>query len=197
MRIDENVPAGTVQPGAGRRAPAGRAGLAILALCAVAVAPSARADSVGLTVEGFGGWQHLRPSASGVGSAIGGSEGTAIVGGDALVRLGGLGLGLAADKTVTGSAQPWAGSAVAGLLLDLPLGLRVDALGEIGRRATRFGDLFRSGGATFVGLRPGVGFQLGPSPVRLGVTGLVRWPTSGGSFGSPDYGIVGRVGLDL
>ncbi len=138
---------------------------------------------------------NLHPSTTSVGNAIGGREGTAIVGGDVLAGLGGLGLGLAVDKTVSGSARPWAGSVMAGLLIDLPLSLRIDALGEIGRRAHDFDDLLHSSGATFVGLRPGVSFQLGSSPVRLGVTGLARWPTSGGSIGSPDYGIVGRVGF--
>jgi hypothetical protein len=195
--VEKGLPRDTAPTGRRRREPLRRGAFALLAAGVLAMAPLARADPVGVSVEGFGGWQHLRPSTSGVGSAISGSEGTAIFGGDVLVRLGGLGLGLAADKTVSGSAKPWAGSAMAGFLFDLPLGLRVDALGEVGRRAPEFGDLFRSSGATFVGLRPGVSFQLGPSPVRLGITGLARWPTSGGSFGSPDYGIVGRVGLEL
>ncbi len=162
----------------------------------LAAAPAARADnSVG--IEAYGGWQNLQLSTGSVGNAIAGSEGTAIIGGDILGRFGGLGLGLAVDKTVSGNAQPWAGSIVAGLLIDLPLSLRVEALGEIGRRARDFGDLFGSNGATFLGLRPGVSFGLGPSPLRLGITGLVRWPTSGGDFGSPDFGIVGRVGFEL
>ncbi len=167
-----------------------------LVLTILAVAPAARADdSVG--IEAYGGWQHLQLSTSSVGNAIAGSEGTAIIGGDVLGQFGGLGLGLAVDKTVSGSAQPWAGSIMAGLLIPLPLSFRIDALGEIGRRAPSFGDLFGSNGATFVGLRPGVSFRLGLSPVRLGITGLVRWPTSGGDFGSPDFGIVGRVGFEF
>lgn len=172
-----------------------RRGLLVLAVGALLAAPAARADS--LTLEAIGGWQNLQPSSTSVGNAIAGREGTAIVGGDALANLGGLGLGLGVDKTVSGSAQPWAGSLMAGLLIDLPLSLRIDALGEIGRRAGAFGDLFHSSGVAFLGLRPGVSFRLGPSAVRLGVTGLVRWPTGSGASGSPDYGIVGRVGLEL
>ena len=129
-------------------------------------------------------------------NAINGSEGTAIVGGDLLVDLGGLGLGVAVDKTVSGSAQPWAGSLVAGFLPDVLL-FRLELLGEIGRRAGSFEDLFGSKGSTFVGLRPGLSFRLALLPVRLGVTGLVRWPTSNGDLGSPDYGLVGKVGFEL
>ena len=172
-----------------------RWGALILALGILIAAPAARADS--LTAEAIGGWQNLQPSTTSVGNAIAGREGTAIFGADILADIGGLGLGLGFDKTVSGSAQPWAGSIMAGLLIDLPLSLRIDALGEIGRRAPYFGDLFRSSGVTFLGLRPGVSFRLGPSPVRLGLTGLVRWPTGSGSTGSPDYGIVGRVGLEF
>ncbi len=170
----------------------------LLAVGILAAAPAARADSdVSLGVEVLGGWQNLQPSTGSVGNAISGREGTGIIGGDVLARLGGLGLGIAADKTVSGSAQPWAGSLLAGFLFDLPFSIRVDALGEAGRRAGEFGDLFRSSGVTFLGVRPGVSFHLGPSPVRLGVTGLVRWPTSGGRFDSPDYGFLGRVGFEL
>lgn len=172
-----------------------RHGPLVLAVGILFSAPAARADSV--TLEAIGGWQNLQPSTTSVGNAIAGREGTGIVGADLLANLGGLGLGVGVDKTVSGSAQPWAGSLMAGFLIDLPLSLRIDALGEIGRRAGVFGDLFHSTGVTFLGLRPGISFLLGPSPVRLGVSGLVRWPTGSGASGSPDYAIVGRIGLDL
>jgi hypothetical protein len=29
------------------------------------------------------------------------------------------------------------------------------------------------------------------------VGGLIRWPTSGGDFGSPTYGIVAKVGVEF
>jgi hypothetical protein len=166
-------------------------------LCAIAASPAARART-SLTLEGFGGWQHLElhNPAQQVANAINGSEGTGIVGGDALVDLSGLGLGVAVDKTVSGSSQPWAGSLMAGFLADL-LPIRLELLGEVGRRARDFGDIFASNGSTFVGVRPGVSFRLAELPIRLGVTGLVRWPTSNGSVGSPDYGIVGKVGFEV
>ena len=169
----------------------------LVVLFDLASAPNARADA-SITVEGFAGWQHLelRNPAQQVANAINGSEGTAILGGDLLLDLSGLGLGLAVDKTASGSAQPWAGSIVAGFLPDLLL-FRLELLGEIGRRAGDFGDLFASKGATFVGLRPGLSFRLAALPVRLGVNGLVRWPTSHGEFGSPDFGLVGKIGFEL
>jgi hypothetical protein len=174
-----------------------RAFRAVLALVALAASSAARANT-SLTLEAFGGWQHLeiQNPAQQIANAVNGSEGTGIAGGDVLLNLSGLGLGVAVDKTVSGSAQPWAGSIMGGFLLDL-LPIRLEALGEIGRRAGSFGDIFASNGATFVGLRPGVSFRLAQLPLRLGVTGLVRWPTSNGSVGSPDYGIVGRVGFEV
>ncbi len=162
----------------------------------VAVATPAAAHAASLTVEGYGGWQHLQLSRQSVGSAIGGSEGTGLFGGDLLLDLGGLGLGVALDKTVSGDAQPWAGSIMAGFLPEL-LGVRLELLGEMGRRARDFGDIFDSPGATFLGLRPGVSFRLAASPLRIGVGGLVRWPTSNGEFGSPDYSILGRIGFEF
>jgi len=170
----------------------------LVALLALVAAPAARATPLSLNIEGFGGWQHLElhNPAQQVANAINGSEGTAIVGGDVLLDLTGLGVGVAVDKAVSGNAQPWAGSIMAGFLPDLML-LRLELLGEVGRRARDFGDLFSSNGSTFIGLRPGVSFRLAALPVRLGVTGLVRWPTSNGDIGSPDYGIVGKVGFEL
>lgn len=168
----------------------------LLVLAALVMAPAARAD-MSLGVEAFGGWQNLHLSTQSVANAAGGTEGTAILGGDALLNLGGLGAGVALDKTVSGAGQPWAGSIMAGFLYDFPLGLRLEALGEIGRRGRDFGDVFGSSGATFLGLRPGVSFRIPVSPLRLGVTGLVRWPTSNSDIGSPDFGIVGRIGFEL
>lgn len=170
--------------------------LLVLAIVTAAAAPAARAD-LSLGVEGFGGWQNLHLSSQSVGNAVSGTEGTAILGGDVLLDLAGLGLGVAVDKTVSGAAQPWAGSIMAGFLYGFPLGLRLEALGEIGRRARDFGDVFGSSGATFLGLRPGVSVRIPVTPIRLGVTALLRWPTSNGDIGSPDFGIIGRVGFEL
>jgi hypothetical protein len=184
---------GAIAPARGSRSEPLRGIALAIALGALVAAPAARADV--LNVEAIGGWQNLQPSTTSVGNAIAGREGTAILGGDVLVGLGGLGLGLGVDKTVSGSARPWAGSVMAGFLIPLPLGVRVDALGELGRRATEFDSLLHSG-TTFLGLRPGVSVPVGTSPIRLGLTGLARWPTSGGSLGSPDYAILGRVSFE-
>ncbi len=175
---------------------------ALLAIACLAAAPPARAAGLtgsSVTLEGFGGWQNLdvHAPASSIAGAVSGTEGTAIVGGDVLGKLGLFGLGLSLDKTVSGSVQPWAGSVMLGLLLDVLPSLRLEALGEAGRHGSSFGDMFGSSGRTFLGLRPGVSFRLLPTPVRFGVTALVRWPTSGSDLGSPSYGFVGKVGLEL
>jgi hypothetical protein len=182
------------QAGARPSPRARRAVGALVVRVALTAAPAARAGTIDL--EAYGGWQHLRLSPGSVGNALEGDEGTGLLGVDLLGRIGSLGLGLSLDKTVSGQAQPWAGSIVAGFLIDLPLTLRIEALGEIGRRSRDLGDLFGAPGSTFLGLRPGLSFRLGPSPVRVGITGLARWPTSGGDIGSPDYGIVGRIGYE-
>lgn len=174
----------------------------ILAVSALSVAPAARAaDLVGdsLTIEAFGGWQNLNVNnpATSVANATKGTEGTAIFGGDILAKLSLFGFGLSLDKTVSGAFQPWAGSIMAGVVFDILPSLRIEGLGEAGRIGRDFGDMFGSNGTWFLGLRPGVSFRLLPTPIRFGVSGLVRWPTSGGDFGSPNYGIVGRVGFEL
>ncbi len=160
-------------------------------LTVVVAAPAAHA--AGATVEVFGGWQDLQFSRQSLGNAVAGREGTAIFGADLMLNLSGLGLGASIDKTVSGTAEPWAGSLMAGFITDM-LPIRIELLGELGRRGGAFGDVFNSDGATVVGLRPGVSFGLAAVPLRIGASGLVRWNTSGGS---PDYGIVGRVGVDL
>lgn len=177
-----------------------RIALALSTAALLAGASAARAQSLtssSVVIEGFGGWQNLQLSRGSVGQAISGDEGTAIVGGDLLLRGGLLGVGVLVDKTVNGNAQPWAGSILAGFLIDPLPALRVELLGELGRRARDFGDLFSSTGSTMLGLRPGVSFRLAAMPIRLGVSGIVRWPWSGGDVGSPDYGFVGRVGFEF
>ncbi len=174
-----------------------RMALIAAAAAALAATPAARANT-SINLEGFGGWQDLRLSTQSLGNAVGSREGTVIVGGDLMLDLSGLGLGVLVDKTVSGSlGQPWSGSILAGFLLDLLPSLRIEAVGEVGRRGRDFGNIFDSGGAMFLGLRPGVSFRLIPTMLRVGVTGIVRWPTSNGDFGSPDYGIVGKVGFEL
>ncbi len=157
---------------------------------------AARAQS--LLVEGFGGYQGLQPNWGSVKNSFAhGNEGTALVGGDLLAQVGGLGVGVSVDKTVSGNyGQPWAGSILAGFVVPVTV-IRLEVLGELGRRATVFGDIFASKGQTFVGVRPGVRFRFGPSPLNIGAAALIRWPTSGGDFGSPDWGLVGRVGVEF
>jgi hypothetical protein len=169
--------------------------VSLLVLVFLAVAPAARGD-LSLNVEGFAGSQNLQPSRQSLGNAVGGREGTAIMGAGALLDLGGLAVGVALDNTVSGTAQPWAGSLTGGFLFDFPL-VRIEALGEVGRRGRDFGNLFDSGGALFLGLRPGASIRVAASPFRLGLNGLVRWPTSNGDIGSPDFGIVGKIGFEL
>lgn len=168
----------------------------IVAAAAVLTAAQAARANYSLNVEGFGGWENLRLDRGSVGNAVSGREGTGIFGGDVLLDLGGLGLGALVDKRTSG-ADLWSGSILAGFLIDLLPSFRIEALGEFGRRGADFGDIFNSNGFTFVGVRPGVSFRLVPSPLRIGVTGIVRWPTSNGDFGSPDYGVVGKVGVEF
>lgn len=175
---------------------------AILAASAIAVAPARAADLIGnsLTLEAYGGWQNLNINnpATSVANATKGSEGTAIIGGDVLAKLTLFGVGLTLDKTVSGNGgQPWAGALLAGVVFDLLPSLRIEGLGEAGRLGGDFGDMFGSNGSWFLGVRPGVSFRLLPTPLRFGISGLLRWPTSGGDIGSPNYGIVGRTGFEL
>jgi len=145
-----------------------RIALGLIALAASLAAGSARADG-SVVIEGFAGWQSLRPSANGLANAASGREGTAILGADILGRMDVFGLGVSIDKTTSGSnGQPWAGE-----------------------------DMFNSTGKTFLGFRPGVSVRLVPAPIRIGVSVPIRWNTSGGSFSSPDYGFVGRVGFEF
>jgi hypothetical protein len=171
--------------------------LAAALLAALAAAPDARAQAGTFTVEGFGGYQNLQLSTTSVTNAAKGNEGTGILGVDVLAGVGGLGIGAVVDKVVSGSGgQPWAGALLAGVLVPLTV-VRIEILGELGRRASDFGDLFQSPGQTFVGFRPGVSFRFAPTPIVIGASGVVRWPTSGGDFGSPDYAIVARVGFGI
>lgn len=173
-----------------------------LALATLVAAPAARAADItgsSVTIEGYAGWQSLNVNHGVTGAVNSTSESNAIVGGDVLFKAGLFGIGLALDKGLGGSVQPWTGSLMAGLVFDVLPSFRIEGLGEIGRRGGEFGDMFDSKGQTVLGLRPGVSFRLLPTPVRFGVTVPVRWRTSGpgAEFGSPDWGVVGRVGLEF
>lgn len=181
--------------------------LGAVAAAALAAAIPARAQS--FSVEAFGGWQNLRVATSSVTNAAKGNEGTGIFGGQVLAGLGPLGVGVLVDKTtgssrplpssttqITATNNPVTGSILAGFLVPMSV-VRLEVLGEVGRRAGSFGDVFKSGAETIVGVRPGVSFRIPATPFIIGANGIVRWPTSNGDFGSPDYGIVGRVGLGM
>ncbi len=172
----------------------------IVALACVGAPVAGRAaDFTGssVTLEGFGGWQNLNVNSGATGAVSSASSSNALVGGDLLFKTSVLGLGVAVDRGIGGDTQAWDGSIMLGLLFDILPSLRLEALGEAGRRGNDVADWFKSAGQTFLGLRPGVSFRLLPTPVRFGVSALIRWPTSGSSFGSPDYGFIGRVGVEL
>lgn len=168
----------------------------VVAMACLAAPLGARAQTV--LLEGFGGYQGLQPNWGSVQNAAKGNEGTALVGGDVLAQFGGLGVGASVDKTVSGNyGQPWAGSLLAGFIVPVTI-VRLEVLGELGRRAANnFGDIFGSNAQTFLGVRPGIRFRFAPSPINIGAAALIRWPTSGGDFGNPDWGLVGRVGVEF
>ena len=87
-------------------------------LAALTAAPDAQAQlGTSFTVEGFGGYQNLRPNLSSATNAARGNEGTGILGADVLAGIGGFGVGAVVDKVVSGNnGQPWAGALMAGLL---------------------------------------------------------------------------------
>jgi hypothetical protein len=174
-----------------------RLGSSLIALAALVAPVAARAGS-SVTVEFNGGYENLQRSAFSTPTQVtNGSQGSGVIGGDVLVRLEGLGLGVSVDKTVSGTFQPWTGALMAGFLIDIAV-VRLELLGELGRRGVdSFDNLFKDAGQTFVGFRPGVSFRIAPSPIRIGASGLVRWPTSNGDIGSPDYGILGRIGIEF
>lgn len=175
-----------------------RLAICTFAFAALAAAAPARADS-SLTVEALGGFQSYRHPATQAGAADFVRDATGLLGGTALARLDGFGFGVGVDKTFnSGGPEPWAGWIMAGALIDPLPSLRVEILGELGRRGGgSFDDIFRSGASTFIGFRPGVSFRLLPSPIRVGISGFSRWPTSNGEFGNPDLGLVGRVGIEF
>jgi hypothetical protein len=171
-----------------------RSSLGILAAVALAGA-AAPAAAQSFSAEAFGGYQNLRLSLDSAGTTSG-NQGTGIVGGDILAAFGPIGAGLLVDKTVSGSLQPWAGAILAGFLFPVSV-VRIEVLGELGRRGIDFADIFRLEGRTFVGFRPGVTFRIPATPLFVGASGMVRWDTSNGDFDKPDYGVVARLGLGM
>ena len=163
------------------------------------MAPPARAADLSgssVTLEGFIGWQHLNIPAGSSAAASGLNADNAILGGDLLLKSSVFGIGAVVDKSLQ-SNGPWDGTVMAGLVFDVLPSLRLEALAEGGRRGLDVSDWFKDSGRWIVGVRPGASFRLMPTPVRFGVTVPIRWQTSGGDVGSPDYGFVGKVGIEL
>jgi hypothetical protein len=136
-----------------------------------------------------------------------------IAGGTVLFNLGGLQLGAIVDSTFKDNAASQ--TAVGGLLgFRLDLGaLRIDLLGEAGGH--RFGNFLEDRSVlsardedvwlAYVGLRPGVSFRLGTSPIVLGVWAFARWDltdkdvpiTVRGADDAADEGTLGLGGTTL
>jgi hypothetical protein len=120
---------------------------------------------------------------------------TGDLGGSALLRLGPIGLGVAAERTLGDeTARLTTKSAMGGFVLDLLPFLRMELLGELG-----VADLARDSAAEtrFYGARPGLSLKLPAFPLRLGVWGLARWKLPGAPAGEPSFGILARAGLEI
>jgi hypothetical protein len=118
---------------------------------------------------------------------------TGDVGGAALLRLGPIGLGVAAERTLgSDSARLATKSAMGGFVLDLLPFMRLELLGELGA-ATLSG----TGEERFYGARPGLSLKLPAFPLRVGLWGLARWGLPGAKPGEPSFGILARAGLEI
>jgi hypothetical protein len=174
-------------------------GRTLLALACLAAAQRAAAE-VSFDLEMTVGAQHLgithAPAVRNPLATIGD------LGATALLRLGPLALGAAAEGDFDGSAlQTYNASALAGLVADLLPVLRLELLGEVGAAGLRPGeDVSRDFEArtldTFYGFRPGLSVKVPVLPIRAGVWGIARW----GLAGRPDepvLGMLGRLGLSF
>ncbi|SRR6266568_1681321 len=196
-----------------------------LAIAALLVPATASASSI--RIEGFYGLE--RPPSISFSSAVSGAGSASasdlyktslqLAGGDVLVNLGGLELGAIVDTTF-GNSSPsqTALGGLAGVGLELG-GLKLDLLAEAGGH--RFGnfadnpDIVTSSSSSdwlfYVGLRPGITFNLG-GPISLGLWAFVRWdvtshdlPVTVGSassagtysLGGTTIGATIRLGFDL
>jgi hypothetical protein len=158
-----------------------------LGTVALLVAPVA-ASATGLQLEGFYGLS--RPPSTSFSAAVSGigsasdlfSSSLQLAGGDVLVDLGGLELGAIGDVTFGhDSASQSALGALIGFA-GTAAGMKIDVLAEAGGH--RYGDFTKNPDVVtassssewlfYVGLRPGVTFQLG-GPVSLGLWAFVRW----------------------
>lgn len=172
----------------------------LLALACLLSAAPAAADEISVGFEATLGGQHL-----GVRHTPGGEPLRSMgdLGGTLLLKVSFLELGLAATGVFhRNEVQRYDASALGGLALDpLPF-LRVELLGEIGAASLRTGrDLGRaasspSGWHQFQGIRPGLSVALPFLPFRIGAWGLARWGLPGATR-SPEYGFMGRLGVEF
>lgn len=150
--------------------------------------PAAALANSNVMIEGFYGIE--RPPSTSFSAAVSGavnspdlfSSSLQLAGGDVLVDLGGLELGVIGDTTF---GHNTASQTVLGALGGLALGTgtaRIDLLAEAG--GNRYGSLSAHPDVTasstdewlfYVGLRPGVSFKLSGGPITAGLWGFVRW----------------------
>lgn len=160
--------------------------LALHLLGVVAMLAPGAAAAQALTIEGFYGVE--RPPATDFSAAVSGVTSSSLfdsalqmAGGDVLLRLSVLELGVIGDTTF-GSDR--ASQAAIGGLAGIAFGesTRLDLLAEAGGHA--YGNLahnpdFVVSSSTqwlfYVGLRPGISFKLGDGPLSLGLWGFARW----------------------
>jgi hypothetical protein len=120
---------------------------------------------------------------------------TGDLGAAALLRLGPLALGIAAERTLgSDTPQMTTKSAMGGFAPDLLPFVRMELLGELGVADVA---LDADGEARFYGARPGLSLKLPAFPLRVGVWGLARWGLPGAPPGEPSFGILARAGLEI
>jgi hypothetical protein len=173
----------------------------LLALTCLAAAFPARAAPLSLGVEATIGGQHLGMTQAPLRNEPLSPMGD--LGGTVLVRSGALMIGAAMEGNFDGSTlRRYNASALGGLAADVLPVLRLELLGEYGAanlRSTSDLKQAASGSGTwerFYGFRPGLSAKLPVLPFRVGAWGLARWGMPGSKSG-PEYGVLGRIGLEF
>ncbi len=174
-----------------------------VAVACLVVAGSAWADDdagVSLGIEATIGAQHL-----GITRAPGMDQALAPMGdygGTVLLTVGALALGAAAEGTYqAGRLQRFNASALGGFAVPLFPVVRLELLGELGAANLHSADDLRAAAGSgswdrFYGLRPGLSVKFPTLPFRFGAWGLARWGLPGSGKG-PEYGLLGRLGLEF
>jgi hypothetical protein len=129
------------------------------------------------------------------------------LGGSALLAIEGFAVGLGIEqgtRSLAFSPSALTVYALAGFVADALSAVRLELLGEIGKRDLQSLDEISlrnlnvaPGRETYIGLRPGISTRVPLFPFRLGVSGVARWGLAGGQPGSPTYGLVARMGVEL